>query len=84
MAYDPAQDGRAWGVVHNYCRSHNRPCSKVELAEGLEHELTWIVSIIIDNTTTYVGDPAKTKRASLKLAAIKAAAVLNIEVPGDD
>ncbi|KAG9023744.1 hypothetical protein FRB95_012557 [Tulasnella sp. JGI-2019a] len=81
---DLIQDGRAWSIVHDYCHIHGRSCTKAELIEGPEHKLTWIVSITIDMTATYVGDPAKTRRASLRSAAIKAASALNIELPGGD
>ncbi|KAG8977567.1 hypothetical protein FRB93_011890 [Tulasnella sp. JGI-2019a] len=50
------------------------------IAEGLEHDPTWITVITIDKTETYIGQ-AKTKRESANSAAVQAAAALGIEVP---
>ncbi|KAG9013419.1 hypothetical protein FRB94_002947 [Tulasnella sp. JGI-2019a] len=80
MANNNDQVGQAWAIVHNHCRQNKIPCRKVVVQEGPAHATLWILTIIIRNDEMYVGAPATSQNASLRIAALKAATALGLEV----
>ncbi|KAG8988649.1 hypothetical protein FRB94_000518 [Tulasnella sp. JGI-2019a] len=75
------QGGRAWAMVHDYCRKNKILLQKTDVQLGTPNAPSFAMFLTFDGNN-FIGGPAPNKKAALRLAALQAAQSLgSTELP---